>query len=76
MAATRRPGRNHLFVPGPTNIPDRVMRAMMVQSEDHRSVDFPSLTKPLFEDTKKVFGSTEARSSCSRPPAPASGNRR
>ncbi|MGU3538525.1 aminotransferase class V-fold PLP-dependent enzyme [Methylobacterium sp. A54F] len=59
MAATKRPGRNHLFVPGPTNIPDRVLRAMMVQSEDHRSVDFPSLTKPLFEDTKKVFGSTE-----------------
>ena len=59
MAATRRPGRNHLFVPGPTNIPDRVMRAMQVQSEDHRSVDFPSLTKPLFEDTKKVFGSTD-----------------
>ncbi|WP_336485610.1 aminotransferase class V-fold PLP-dependent enzyme [Methylobacterium nigriterrae] len=59
MAATRRPGRNHLFVPGPTNIPDRVLRAMMVQSEDHRSIDFPSLTKPLFEDTKKVFGSTD-----------------
>ena len=59
MAATRRPGRNHLFVPGPTNIPDRVMRAMMVQSEDHRSVDFPALTKPLFEDTKAVFGSTD-----------------
>jgi alanine-glyoxylate transaminase/serine-glyoxylate transaminase/serine-pyruvate transaminase len=59
MAATRRPGRNHLFVPGPTNIPDRVMRAMVVQSEDHRSVDFPALTKPLFEDTKAVFGSTK-----------------
>jgi len=59
MAATRRPGRNHLFVPGPTNIPDRVMRAMVVQSEDHRSVDFPTLTKPLFEDTKAVFGSTK-----------------
>jgi alanine-glyoxylate transaminase/serine-glyoxylate transaminase/serine-pyruvate transaminase len=59
MAATRRPGRNHLFVPGPTNIPDRVMRAMLVQSEDHRSVDFPALTKPLFEDTKAVYGSTD-----------------
>lgn len=58
MAATKRPGRNHLFVPGPTNIPDRVMRAMIVPSEDHRSVDFPALTKPLFEDTKAVFGST------------------
>ncbi|WP_204326391.1 hypothetical protein, partial [Stenotrophomonas maltophilia] len=50
---------NHLFVPGPTNIPDRVQRAMLVPSEDHRSVDFPSLTKPLFEETKKVFGSKE-----------------
>ncbi|TXN21887.1 aminotransferase class V-fold PLP-dependent enzyme [Methylobacterium sp. WL9] len=59
MAATRRPGRNHLFVPGPTNIPDRVQRAMLVPSEDHRSVEFPELTKPLFEDTKKVFGSTD-----------------
>ena len=59
MAATRRPGRNHLFVPGPTNIPDRVQRAMLVPSEDHRSVDFPALTKPLFQDTKKVYGSTE-----------------
>ena len=59
MAATRRPGRNHLFVPGPTNIPDRVMRAMNVASEDHRSPDFPALTKPLFEEAKKIFGSTE-----------------
>ena len=59
MTATRRPGRNHLFVPGPTNIPDRVLRAMMVPSEDHRSVDFPKLTRPLFEDTKKIFGSTD-----------------
>ncbi|KQP51771.1 serine--glyoxylate aminotransferase [Methylobacterium sp. Leaf399] len=59
MAPTKRPGRNHLFVPGPTNIPDRVMRAMIVPSEDHRSVDFPALTKPLFEDTKMVFGSTD-----------------
>ncbi len=28
--ATRTPGRNFLFVPGPTNVPDRVQRAMMV----------------------------------------------
>ncbi|WP_375466358.1 aminotransferase class V-fold PLP-dependent enzyme, partial [uncultured Methylobacterium sp.] len=57
MAATRRPGRNHLFIPGPTNIPDRVLRAMHVPSEDHRSIDFPALTKPLFTDAKMVFGS-------------------
>jgi len=30
-------GRNFLFVPGPTNVPDRVQRAMVVSMEDHRS---------------------------------------
>jgi alanine-glyoxylate transaminase / serine-glyoxylate transaminase / serine-pyruvate transaminase len=49
------PGRNFLFVPGPTNVPDRVLRAMHVAMEDHRSSSFPALTKPLFTDLKKVF---------------------
>ena len=48
-------GRNFLFVPGPTNVPDRVLRAMHVAMEDHRSSSFPSLTKPLFNDLKKIF---------------------
>src|SRR6185295_19681394 len=59
MAGARRPGRNFLFVAGPTNIPDRVLRAMHVAMEDHRSSSFPSLTKPLFSDLKKIF-KTEA----------------
>ena len=37
-------GRNFLFVPGPTNVPDRVQRAMVVAMEDHRSSKFPELT--------------------------------
>ena len=49
------PGRSFLFVPGPTNVPDRVLRAMHVAMEDHRSSSFPSLTKPLFNDLKKIF---------------------
>ncbi|MFI5208895.1 MAG: aminotransferase class V-fold PLP-dependent enzyme [Gemmatimonadales bacterium] len=49
------PGRNHLFVPGPTNTPDRVLRAMHVAMEDHRSSKFPELATPLFQDLKKVF---------------------
>jgi alanine-glyoxylate transaminase / serine-glyoxylate transaminase / serine-pyruvate transaminase len=49
------PGRNFLFVPGPTNVPDRVMRAMMVAMEDHRSSKFPELTLWLFQEVKKVF---------------------
>jgi alanine-glyoxylate transaminase/serine-glyoxylate transaminase/serine-pyruvate transaminase len=55
MAEARRPGRNFLFVPGPTNIPDRVLRAMHIAMEDHRSSDFPKLTKPLYEGLKQVF---------------------
>ncbi|MBT8446884.1 MAG: serine--glyoxylate aminotransferase, partial [Gammaproteobacteria bacterium] len=49
------PGRNALFVPGPTNIPERVRRAMSVMLEDHRSPSFPELSLPLFEDMKKIF---------------------
>ena len=48
-------GRNFLFVPGPTNIPDRVMRAMMVSMEDHRSPKFPELTRAVMPGLKKVF---------------------
>ncbi len=48
-------GRNHLYVPGPTNTPDSVLSAMHVPMEDHRAPDFPNLVKPLLEDLKKVF---------------------
>ncbi len=57
----RRPGRNFLFVPGPTNVPDRVLRAMMVAQEDHRSPIFPELIKPAFEGLKKVYKTTEGQ---------------
>jgi alanine-glyoxylate transaminase / serine-glyoxylate transaminase / serine-pyruvate transaminase len=55
------PGHNFLFVPGPTNVPDRVMRAMVVAMEDHRSSKFPELTLPLFQDLKKVFKTTDGQ---------------
>lgn len=48
-------GRNFLFVPGPTNVPDRVLRAMHVAMEDHRSSSFPALATPVLEDLKKIF---------------------
>jgi len=54
-------GRHFLFVPGPTNVPDRVTRAMMVAMEDHRSSKFPELTLPLFRDLKKVFKTAEGQ---------------
>jgi alanine-glyoxylate transaminase/serine-glyoxylate transaminase/serine-pyruvate transaminase len=61
MAGARRPGRNFLFVPGPTNVPERILRAMHVPMEDHRSPDFPKLTLPLFDDMKKVFQTKEGQ---------------
>jgi alanine-glyoxylate transaminase/serine-glyoxylate transaminase/serine-pyruvate transaminase len=54
-------GRNFLFVPGPTNVPDRVLRAMMVAMEDHRSSKFPELSRSVLSDLKKVFKTTEGQ---------------
>ncbi len=48
-------GRNFLFVPGPTNVPDRILRAMSVASEDHRSPIFPELTRACLNGLKPVF---------------------
>jgi len=48
-------GRNFLFVPGPTNVPDRVLRAMTVSMEDHRSPIFPELTRACIDGLKPVF---------------------
>jgi alanine-glyoxylate transaminase / serine-glyoxylate transaminase / serine-pyruvate transaminase len=50
------PGRNSLYVPGPTNVPDRILSAMHRPMEDHRSSSFPDLVRPILEDLKKVFG--------------------
>src|SRR5579862_1622917 len=49
------PGRHFLFVPGPTNIPDRVIRAMAVAMEDHRNPTFGDFTLPIFEGLNEVF---------------------
>ncbi len=49
------PGRNFLFIPGPTNIPDRVRRALAMPQEDQRAPDFPQFMLPLFDDLKKIF---------------------
>jgi alanine-glyoxylate transaminase/serine-glyoxylate transaminase/serine-pyruvate transaminase len=52
------PGRNHLFVPGPVNIPEPVIRAMNRNNEDYRSPAVPAMTKTLLEDVKKIFKTT------------------
>src|SRR5271155_4581162 len=53
-------GRNFLFVPGTTNVPDRVLRAMAVQMEDHRSPVFPELARACLSGLKPVFKTVSA----------------
>src|SRR5437016_7095396 len=52
------PGRNFLFVPGPTNVPERILRAMDRAMEDHRSSAFPELSTAVFRDVKQAFKTT------------------
>ncbi|WP_171239635.1 L-aspartate--glyoxylate aminotransferase BhcA [Ruegeria sp. HKCCA5491] len=47
--------QNPVFIPGPTNIPDRLRLAMQVQTRDHRAPDFVDTFAPVLEETKRVF---------------------
>lgn len=48
-------GRHFLQIPGPTNVPDRVLRAMDRAVIDHRSAEFASLGKEVLEGLRPVF---------------------
>ena len=48
-------GRHFLQIPGPTNVPDRVLRAMDHPVIDHRSAEFASLGAEVLEGVRKVF---------------------
>ena len=52
-------GRHFLQIPGPTNVPDRVLRAIDFPTMDHRGPDFAALGKDCLAGMKKVF-KTEA----------------
>jgi len=52
---THRSGRHFLQIPGPTNVPDRVLRAIDRPTMDHRSPDFALLGKDVLEGLKQVF---------------------
>ena len=54
-------GYKTLAVPGPTNMPYEVQRAMEVPLEDHRAPDLPDFTLPLFADLKTIFKTETGR---------------
>jgi alanine-glyoxylate transaminase / serine-glyoxylate transaminase / serine-pyruvate transaminase len=48
-------GRHFLQIPGPTNVPDRVLRALSKPTIDHRGPEFAALTKEVLNGLKDVF---------------------
>jgi len=55
------PGRDFLQIPGPTNIPERVLRAMDRPIVDHRGPEFARLVRGLLPDVARVFGTEHGR---------------
>ena len=55
---THRSGRHFLQIPGPTNVPDRVLRAIDRPTIDHRGPEFAALGHEVLEGLKQVFRTT------------------
>lgn len=56
FASHHAPGRHFLQIPGPTNVPDRVLRAIDNPTMDHRGPDFGLLGARILTNIKAVFG--------------------
>jgi alanine-glyoxylate transaminase / serine-glyoxylate transaminase / serine-pyruvate transaminase len=50
-----RTGRHFLQLPGPTNIPDRVLRALARPIIDHRSAEFAKMAKEVLQSLRSIF---------------------
>jgi alanine-glyoxylate transaminase/serine-glyoxylate transaminase/serine-pyruvate transaminase len=48
-------GRHFLQIPGPTNVPDRVLRALSRPTIDHRGPEFAKLSLGVLEGLKRIF---------------------
>ena len=56
----RQAGRHFLQIPGPTNVPDRVLRAIDFPTMDHRGPRFAELGKSVLAGMKRVFKTSHA----------------
>jgi alanine-glyoxylate transaminase/serine-glyoxylate transaminase/serine-pyruvate transaminase len=52
----RRAGRHFLQIPGPSNVPDRVLRAIDRPTIDHRGPEFQRLGRRVLEGLRAIFG--------------------
>jgi alanine-glyoxylate transaminase / serine-glyoxylate transaminase / serine-pyruvate transaminase len=55
MVETYHAGRHFLQIPGPTNVPDRVLRAIDQPTIDHRGPAFGSLGRQLLVNLRRIF---------------------
>src|SRR5258708_39591932 len=51
-----RSGRHFLQIPGPTNVPDRVLRAMAAPTIDHRGPEFARLARAVLGGVRNLAG--------------------
>src|SRR3954470_15120260 len=56
--SSRPVGRHFLHIPGPSPLPDRVLRAMDTPIIDHRGPEFQALAKRVLEGVKTIFKTT------------------
>ncbi len=56
--SSRMAGRHFLHIPGPTPVPDRILRAMDTPIIDHRGPEFAKLAKKCLEGIKTIFKTT------------------
>ncbi len=52
---SRVPGRHFLQIPGPSNVPDRVLRAMARPTIDHRGPEFAEMVKEILAGLSRIF---------------------
>src|SRR4051794_17656054 len=53
-------GRHFLQIPGPTNVPERVLRAISQQTIDHRGPGFAALAIEVLDGLRRVFQTSGA----------------
>jgi alanine-glyoxylate transaminase/serine-glyoxylate transaminase/serine-pyruvate transaminase len=57
--SARQPGRHFLQIPGPTPVPDRVLRALDTPMIDHRGPEFQKVAKRVLDGIKTIFKTTK-----------------
>src|SRR3974390_3292209 len=59
MTKSRTSGRHFLQIPGPTNVPDRVLRAIDNPTIDHRGPEAAAMCLQIQEGLRKVFRTSQ-----------------